>query len=68
MTLILKLTTLSKEECVFMKYMLVLETIAANPQVLILLAGVGLCAYVFSGSKRGNFSIGFDGISINFEK
>ncbi len=41
---------------------------AANPAAFILAAGIGLCAYVFSGSKRGNFSIGLNGISINYEK
>lgn len=41
---------------------------AANPAAFILIAGFGLCAYVFSGSKRGNFSIGLDGFSINYEK
>lgn len=32
------------------------------------LAGIALCAFVFSGSKRGGFKVGWDGVSGNFEK
>ena len=36
--------------------------------LVIWLTGVGLCAYVFNGSKSGGVSLGLDGLSYNYEK
>ncbi len=36
--------------------------------LVIWLTGVGLCAYVFSGSKSGGVSLGLNGLSYNYEK
>ena len=44
------------------------DVVANNPSMVVFLAGIGLCAYVVDKANRGSFSIGWDGLSVNFEK
>jgi hypothetical protein len=58
----------TKEENAMDKMILNPAWIKEIRPLVIWLTGVGLCAYVFNGSKRGGFSLGLDGLSYNYEK